>query len=84
MCVCVCVCVCVVDFLVQMFSISQLLYPLKTICFEAIQNDSILNSCSIEQRSVIKLLLADKYKLCEIYRRMRDVYGKACFSKKCL
>ena len=36
----------------------------------------------IEQRSVIKYLLAEKYKLCEIYRRMCDVYGEAYFSSK--
>ena len=34
--------------------------------------------CSwLEQRSVMKFLLAEKYKPCEIYRRMYDVYGEA-------
>ena len=36
----------------------------------------------IEQRSVIKYSLAEKYKACEIYRRMCDVYGEACFNLK--
>ena len=36
----------------------------------------------IEQRSVIKYLLAEKYKLCEIYRKMCGVYGEACFSQR--
>ena len=36
----------------------------------------------IEQRSVIKYLLAEKCKACEIYRRMCDVYGEACFSQR--
>ena len=39
--------------------------------------------CSrLEQRCVIKLLVAEKCKSCEIYRRICAVYGKACFSKK--
>ena len=35
----------------------------------------------IEQRSVIKYLLAEKCKQCEIYRRMCNVYREACFSQ---
>ena len=38
--------------------------------------------CSRFQRSVIKILVAEKSKLCEIYRRMCDVSREACFSKK--
>ena len=39
--------------------------------------------CSwLEQKSVIKFLVAEKCKPCEIYRRMCDVYRKACFSQK--
>ena len=39
--------------------------------------------CSrIEQRSLIKFLLAEKCKPREIYRRICDVYGEACFSQK--
>ena len=34
-----------------------------------------------EERSVIKFLVAEKCKPCEIYRRMCDVFGDACFSK---
>ena len=34
----------------------------------------------IEQRSVIKYLLAEKCDPCEIYRGMCDVYREACFS----
>ena len=34
-------------------------------------------SLQIEQRSVIKYLLAEKCKPCEIYRRMCDVYVEA-------
>ena len=38
--------------------------------------------CSrIEQKFVIKVLVAEKCKLCEIYR-MCNVYRKACFSQK--
>ena len=36
----------------------------------------------IEQRSVIKYLLSEKWKPIEIYRRMCDVYGEASFSQK--
>ena len=36
----------------------------------------------LEQRSVIKLLLAEECKQCEINRRMCHVYGKSCFSPK--
>ena len=39
-------------------------------------------SSRLEQRSVIKFLVAEKCKPCEIYRRMSDVYGEACFSEK--
>ena len=39
--------------------------------------------CSrLEQRSVIKFMVMEKCKPCEIYRRMCDVYEKAIFSKK--
>ena len=36
----------------------------------------------LEQRSVIKFLKTGKCKTCENYKRMYDVYGKACFSQK--
>ena len=39
--------------------------------------------CSrLEQRSVIKFLVAEKYKPCKIYRRMCDTFGEGCFSVK--
>ena len=39
--------------------------------------------CSrLEQKSVFKFLIAGKCKQCEIYRRMYDMYRKACFSQK--
>ena len=39
--------------------------------------------CSkLEGRSVIKYLLAEKCKPCEIYWRMCDVHGEACFSQR--
>ena len=42
-----------------------------------------LTECSrLEQRSVIKFLVAEKCKSCEIYRRMFNVFGEASFSKK--
>ena len=31
--------------------------------------------------SIMIFLVIDKGKLCEIYRRMCDVYGKVCFSQ---
>ena len=36
----------------------------------------------LEQRSVIKFFVVIKWKLCEIYIRMCDVYGEASFSEK--
>ena len=36
----------------------------------------------LEQRSVKIFLLAEKYKPCEIYLRICDVYREACFSQK--
>ena len=35
-----------------------------------------------EQMSVIKFLVTENCKPCEIYRRIFDVHGKTCFSKK--
>ena len=39
----------------------------QTVCFR------------LKQKSVIKSLMVEKYKPCELYRRMCDVYRKACF-----
>ena len=36
----------------------------------------------LEQSSLIKFLVAEKFKPCEIYRRMCDVYRETCFSHK--
>ena len=36
----------------------------------------------LEQRSVIKYLVAEMCKPCEIYRKMCVMYREACFSKK--
>ena len=36
----------------------------------------------LERRSVIKFLVAEKSKQCEVYERMSDVYGEIFFSKK--
>ena len=36
----------------------------------------------LEHRSVIRFLVAEKCKLCEIYRIMCDVYKETCFSYK--
>ena len=51
-------------------------------CSEAIQNGSKSECSRLEQRLVIKFLMPEKCKLCEIYRRMCDVYGGVCYSKK--
>ena len=48
--------------------------------FEMVENQK---QCSkLEQRSVVKFLLAEKYKPCKIYRRMRDVHGEVCLNQK--
>ena len=49
--------------------------------YESIQNSGQLKYLRLGQRSVIKFLVAEKSKPCEIYRRMCDVYGEACFSQ---
>ena len=33
----------------------------------------------LKQRSVIKFLVAEKCKPCEVYRIVCDVYGEVCF-----
>ena len=40
------------------------------------------DSSRLEQRSVIKFLVAEKCKPCKIYWRMYDIYEEACFSTK--
>ena len=39
-------------------------------------------SSSLEQRSVINFLVAEKCNPCEIYKRMCDAYREACFSQE--
>ena len=83
-----CVCVCVYEghsinegnFLEQ----SRIdLFPLyKNIPFEAIQNDGKSECSWLEQRSFIKVLVAEKCNSCEIHRRNYDEYEEAGFSKK--
>ena len=36
----------------------------------------------LEQRSIIKYLVAETCKPCEIYRTLCDVYEETCFNKK--
>ena len=50
--------------------------------FENIQNRGKSECTRLEQRSIIKFLLVEKCKPCEIYNRLCDVYGEAYFSKK--
>ena len=47
-----------------------------------IQNSIKSEYFTLEQRSVIKFLMAERCKVCEIYRRMCDVNWGACFSQK--
>ena len=36
----------------------------------------------LEQKSLTEILVAEKSKPCEIYKRMCDMYGEACFNEK--
>ena len=36
----------------------------------------------LEQKPVIKFPVAEKYKPCEIYQRISDMFGEVCFSQK--
>ena len=40
------------------------------------------DSSRLEQRSVIKVLVAEKCKPCDIHRKICDVYGEVCFIEK--
>ena len=46
------------------------------------QKDSKSEYSNLKQSSVIKFLVAEKCKPCEIYRKMCDVYTEAGFSQK--
>ena len=48
----------------------------------AIQNGIKLKCFRLKQRSVIKCLVVEKYKPCDINRRVSGVYEEAYFSKK--
>ena len=54
----------------------------KTVVLGLFKNDDNSESLRLEQRFVIKFLMAEKDKPCEIYKRMCDVNGEACFNKK--
>ena len=60
------------------FVSSRKIFVLKQ--FKLVANQR--NSSTIGQGSVIKSLVAEKCKSCEIYPRMCDAYREACFSKK--
>ena len=56
-------------------------YGRQLLYFEVIENRDKSECFKLVQRYVIKSLVAEKCKLCEIYERMYDVYGEVCFSK---
>ena len=95
--VCVCVCVCEGHsinkviffkkakslFLISLEVVDRKNIFIKNINFASIQNGSKSNRCfRLEQRSIIKCWVPEICQLCEIYRRIWDVYDEACFSKK--
>ena len=47
--------------------------------FKMVSNQT---DCSIRTEICIKVLVAEKRKPCEIYRKMCDVYGEVYFSQK--
>ena len=59
--------------LFEIVLLQKLFKPPKNICFEPIQNVNKSSYSRLEQRSIIKFLLADKCKPCEIYKRMCNV-----------
>ena len=65
-----------ITFMAKIISILQ-----KYLFFEPIQNGG---KSRLEQKSVIKFLVAEKCKPCEIYKRICDKYREECFSKKML
>ena len=51
--------------------------------FQGYSNWCQVKQCSgLKQRFIIKPLITEKCKLCEIYRRMCNIYGESCFSIK--
>ena len=54
-------------------------------CFRAIQNGTNQTECSrLEQKSLLKLLVAEMRKQYEFLRRMYDAYVEDILAKKCL
>ena len=51
----------------------------KNICLESM---AAKNALGLNNGQAIKFLEAEKFKPYEIYRRMCDIYGEECFSKK--
>ena len=51
-------------------------------CFEAIKNGTKSECFKLEQESVIIFFITEKYKPCENFKRMCDVYGESCFCKQ--
>ena len=66
--------------LIYMKNYSNLVKIFVLKLFEMVANET--DCSSLEQKSVIKFLVIGKCKPWEIYRRMCDVYGEDCFSKK--
>ena len=52
----------------------------KNICFKAIQNAGDSNYTRFKQKSVIKVLVVEKPKPCEIYKTICDVYRETCLN----
>ena len=63
--------------------IAKIILILKNSYFEAIQNGANQTEYfRLEQISVIKFLVAEMCKPCEVYRRVFDVNRETCFSQK--
>ena len=62
--------------------IAKIILISQNYLFDAIQNGGKSNT--MLQRQVIKFLLAEKCKFCEIFRRICDIYGKYILVKKYL
>ena len=51
-------------------------------CLEPFQNVSYSVCSRLKQWSVMKFLVVEKCKQCEIYRKMCDAYREGCFCQK--
>ena len=65
-------------FIAKIIVISQKIFVLQL--FKMMKNPKDFSG--LEQKSVITFLRVEKYKPGEIYKRMFDVDGEACFNKK--